>query len=207
MPLVQSLDILRRASPTRCSKSCSTTCTSGCERAARCRKRSRRTGHVPGRLHGVAARREKSGNLEQVLRRYVSVREGRLGGPRARRSRRSSIRRSCSCCRSSSSAMIVVKVVPEFGNFYDQFGKELPLSTRFIVGVSTFARTSSAAGARRHRRRRRVLGVAEAAGRSASGSIAVDARMPMLGGDRAEVLDVAGGADAGDAARRRHSRW
>jgi type IV pilus assembly protein PilC len=31
-----------------------------------------------------------------------------------------------------------VKVVPEFGNFYDQFGKELPLSTRFIVGLSTF---------------------------------------------------------------------
>jgi type IV pilus assembly protein PilC len=34
--------------------------------------------------------------------------------------------------------VIVVKVVPEFGNFYGQFGKELPLSTRFIVGLSAF---------------------------------------------------------------------
>src|SRR5437660_890978 len=34
--------------------------------------------------------------------------------------------------------IIVVKVVPEFGNFYNQFGKELPLSTRFIVGLSRF---------------------------------------------------------------------
>jgi type IV pilus assembly protein PilC len=37
--------------------------------------------------------------------------------------------------------IIVVKVVPEFGNFYNQFGKELPLSTRFIVGLSRFVTT------------------------------------------------------------------
>jgi type IV pilus assembly protein PilC len=37
--------------------------------------------------------------------------------------------------------VIVVKVVPEFGNFYNQFGKELPLSTRFIVGLSRFVTT------------------------------------------------------------------
>ena len=34
--------------------------------------------------------------------------------------------------------VIVVKVVPEFGNFYNQFGKELPLSTRMIVSLSGF---------------------------------------------------------------------
>jgi type IV pilus assembly protein PilC len=34
--------------------------------------------------------------------------------------------------------VIVVKVVPEFSSFYNQFGKELPLSTRFIVGLSAF---------------------------------------------------------------------
>jgi type IV pilus assembly protein PilC len=37
--------------------------------------------------------------------------------------------------------VIVVKVVPEFGTFYNQFGKELPLSTRFIVGLSEFVTT------------------------------------------------------------------
>jgi type IV pilus assembly protein PilC len=34
--------------------------------------------------------------------------------------------------------IIVVKVVPEFSAFYNQFGKELPLSTRIIVAVSAF---------------------------------------------------------------------
>jgi type IV pilus assembly protein PilC len=34
--------------------------------------------------------------------------------------------------------IIVVKVVPEFGSFYNQFGKELPWSTKAIVAVSAF---------------------------------------------------------------------
>jgi type IV pilus assembly protein PilC len=36
-------------------------------------------------------------------------------------------------------AIIVLRVVPEFGAFYAQFGRELPLSTRIIVSVSNFA--------------------------------------------------------------------
>jgi type IV pilus assembly protein PilC len=80
---------------------------------------------------------EKSGNLEQVLRRYVSY-----------------VKVISAVKRKTISALvypailvllsvivvtvIVVKVVPEFSNFYNQFGKELPLSTRFIVGVSAF---------------------------------------------------------------------
>ena len=80
---------------------------------------------------------EKSGNLEQVLRRYVSY-----------------VKVISAVKRKTISALvypailvalsiivvtvIVVKVVPEFSNFYNQFGKELPLSTRFIVGLSAF---------------------------------------------------------------------
>jgi len=83
---------------------------------------------------------EKSGNLEQVLRRYVSY-----------------VKVVSSVRRKTISALvypaillllsivvvtiIVVKVVPEFGAFYNQFGKELPLSTRFIVGLSDFVTT------------------------------------------------------------------
>jgi type II secretory pathway component PulF len=37
-------------------------------------------------------------------------------------------------------SIIVLKVVPEFNAFYEQFGQELPLSTRIIVGVSEFVR-------------------------------------------------------------------
>jgi type IV pilus assembly protein PilC len=80
---------------------------------------------------------EKSGNLEQVLRRYVTY-----------------VKVVSTVRRKTVSALvypailvllslvvvtvIVVKVVPEFGNFYNQFGKELPMSTRFIVGLSEF---------------------------------------------------------------------
>jgi type IV pilus assembly protein PilC len=38
-------------------------------------------------------------------------------------------------------SIIVLRVVPEFGSFYEQFGAELPLSTRIIVAVSNFAGT------------------------------------------------------------------
>jgi type IV pilus assembly protein PilC len=37
--------------------------------------------------------------------------------------------------------IIVVRVVPEFSDFYQQFGRELPLVTRVIVGVSNLVRT------------------------------------------------------------------
>ena len=206
MPLVQSLDILRRASPTRSSSRCWTTSTSGCGRAARCRRRSRRTATLfPGRLHGVAA-----GGREE--------RQPRAGHPPLRRLRQGGgdgeaeddlgaglSGDPAACCRSSSSSIIVLRVVPEFGAFYEQFGEELPLSTRIIVAVSEFARdVLLAADPRRSwRRRRGVLGLAEAARRSASGSTAGCCSCRARA-DRAEVLDVAGGADAGDAARRRH---
>jgi type IV pilus assembly protein PilC len=39
-------------------------------------------------------------------------------------------------------AIIVLKVVPEFGLFYKQFDRPLPLSTRIIVSISDFALTS-----------------------------------------------------------------
>jgi type IV pilus assembly protein PilC len=38
-------------------------------------------------------------------------------------------------------AIIVVRVVPEFGAFYESFDRELPLGTRAIVAVSDFVRT------------------------------------------------------------------
>jgi type IV pilus assembly protein PilC len=40
-------------------------------------------------------------------------------------------------------SIIVLRVVPEFGAFYEQFDEELPLSTQMIVAVSDFARSYS----------------------------------------------------------------
>jgi type IV pilus assembly protein PilC len=38
-------------------------------------------------------------------------------------------------------AILVLRVVPQFAGYYEQFGSELPLSTRFIVSVSNYATT------------------------------------------------------------------
>ena len=80
---------------------------------------------------------EKSGNLEQVLRRYVSYVKIVSG---VKRKTISALVYPVILVVLSMIVVtvIVVKVVPEFGNFYNQFGKELPLSTRFIVALSEF---------------------------------------------------------------------
>jgi type IV pilus assembly protein PilC len=36
-------------------------------------------------------------------------------------------------------AILVLRVVPQFGGYYEQFGQELPLSTRIIVAISSYA--------------------------------------------------------------------
>jgi hypothetical protein len=94
-------------------------------------------GLFPGVYTASLLAGEKSGNLEQVLRRYVSYVKVVSG---VRRKTVSALVYPAILVALSLVVVtvIVVKVVPEFGNFYNQFGKELPLSTRFIVGLSTF---------------------------------------------------------------------
>ena len=78
---------------------------------------------------------EKSGNLEQVLRRYVTY--VKVVSTVKRKTISALVYPAILVALSIIVvAIIVVKVVPEFGNFYNQFGKELPASTRFIVAVS-----------------------------------------------------------------------
>jgi type IV pilus assembly protein PilC len=138
MPLVQSLDILR----SRITNPTFKTVLDDVFERVRAGSALSEAFEVHGALFpGVYTASllagEKSGNLEQVLRRYVSY-----------------VKVVSSVRRKTVSALvypailvllsiivvtvIVVKVVPEFGNFYNQFGKELPMSTRFIVGLSEF---------------------------------------------------------------------
>jgi type IV pilus assembly protein PilC len=141
MPLVQSLDILRQRVTNPTFKpvldDVYQRVRSG---SALSESFEAHAGLFPGVYTASLLAGEKSGNLEQVLRRYVSY-----------------VKVVSSVRRKTVSALvypailvllsiivvtvIVVKVVPEFGNFYNQFGKELPLSTRFIVGLSTFVTT------------------------------------------------------------------
>jgi type IV pilus assembly protein PilC len=83
---------------------------------------------------------EKSGNLEQVIRRYVAyvkVVEG------VRRKVISALIYPAVLLALSVIVVgiLVLRVVPQFGGYYEQFGKELPLSTRVIVAISSYATT------------------------------------------------------------------
>lgn len=96
---------------------------------------------IPGIYTASLMAGEKSGNLENVLRRYVAY-----------------VKIVTAVKRKTLSALIypvvllglslavvtiiVLRVVPAFSDFYGQFGHELPLVTRAIVGVSEFARTN-----------------------------------------------------------------
>jgi type IV pilus assembly protein PilC len=141
MPLVQSLDILRQRVSNVVFKGVLDNVYERVRSGSALSEAFEAHGNLfPGVYTASLMAGEKSGNLEQVLRRYVSY-----------------VKIVSSVKRKTVSALvypailvalsvvvvtvIVVKVVPEFGNFYGQFGKELPLSTRFIVGLSAFVTT------------------------------------------------------------------
>jgi type IV pilus assembly protein PilC len=141
MPLVQSLDILRQRLTNPTFKVVLDDVYQRVRAGSALSEAfEAHAGLFPGVYTASLLAGEKSGNLEQVLRRYVSY-----------------VKVVSSVRRKTVSALvypailvalslvvvtvIVVKVVPEFGNFYNQFGKELPWSTRFIVGLSAFVTT------------------------------------------------------------------
>jgi type IV pilus assembly protein PilC len=96
-------------------------------------------GMFPGVYTASLLAGEKSGSIEQVIRRYVAY-----------------VKVVATVRRKTISALvypaillvlslvvvsiIVLRVVPQFTAFYEQFGEELPLSTRIIVAISEVAR-------------------------------------------------------------------
>ena len=78
---------------------------------------------------------EKSGNLEETLRRYVSY--AKVISDVRRRTLSALIYPAILLALSGMVvAIIVVRVVPEFTNFYESMGATLPLATRILTGVS-----------------------------------------------------------------------
>jgi type IV pilus assembly protein PilC len=139
MPLVQSLDILRRRVSNPLFKSVLDDVYERVRAGSSMSEAFEAHGTMfPGVYTASLLAGEKSGNLEQVIRRYVAY-----------------VKVIASVKRRTISALvypiilmalstvvvgiIVLRVVPAFGAFYEQFGKELPLSTRMIVAVSEFA--------------------------------------------------------------------
>jgi type IV pilus assembly protein PilC len=141
MPLVQSLDILRRRVTTPVFRSVLDDVHDRVRAGTSLSEAFESHGGLfPGVYTASLLAGEKSGNLEQVIRRYVAY-----------------VKVVDSVRKKTISALIypavllglslvvvsilVLWVVPQFGGYYEQFGKELPLSTRFIVSISTFATT------------------------------------------------------------------
>lgn len=139
LPLVQSLDILRRRVPNPALKAVLT------DVYERVRSGSALSdafeaqgGMFTGIYHASLMAGEKSGSLETVLRRYVA----HMKVIASVRSRMVSALIYPAVLLAVSAAvvgLIVFKVVPEFAAFYAGFSAsaELPASTRFIVAVSS----------------------------------------------------------------------
>jgi type IV pilus assembly protein PilC len=136
MPLVQSLDILRRRVGNPIFKGILDDVYERVRAGSALSEAFEAHGQLfPGVYTASLLAGEKSGNLEQVLRRYVSYVKIVSG---VRRKTVSALVYPAILLLLSLVVVtiIVVRVVPEFGAFYNQFGHELPWSTRMIVTVS-----------------------------------------------------------------------
>jgi len=80
---------------------------------------------------------ERAGNLDEVIRRYVSY-EKVVGAVRRRTISALIYPMILVTMMLVLVGIIVLRVVPAFSEFYNQFGRELPLSTRVIIAISNF---------------------------------------------------------------------
>ena len=144
MPLVQSLDILRQRVANQTFKSVLDDVHERVRGGAALSEAFESHGNLfPAVYTSSLLAGEKSGGLEQVLRRYVSY-----------------VKIVTTLKRKTVSALanpailvgisvvvvtiIVMRVVPAFADFYGTFGRELPLLTRVIIGFRIyFCRTGS----------------------------------------------------------------
>jgi type IV pilus assembly protein PilC len=141
MPLVQSLDILRRRVTNALFKSVLDDVQERVRAGSSLSEAFEAHGALfPGVYTASLLAGEKSGNLEQVIRRYVAY--VKVVTTVRRKTISALVYPAILLVLSLVVvAIIVLRVVPEFGAFYEQFNEELPLSTRMIVAVSEFARS------------------------------------------------------------------
>jgi type IV pilus assembly protein PilC len=141
MPLVQSLDILRQRVANPLLKSVLDDVYEKVRAGSSLSEAFESHGSLfPGVYTASLLAGEKSGSLEGVIRRYVAYVKVVSGVKKKTISALvyPAILLVLSCVVVS---IIVLKVVPEFGMFYKQFDRPLPLSTRIIVSISDFALT------------------------------------------------------------------
>lgn len=140
MPLVQSLDILRQRISNPVFKGVLDDVHERVRSGASLSEAFEAQGEMfPGVYTASLLAGEKSGGLEQVLRRYVSY--VKVVGAVKRRTVSALIYPAILLALSLAVVTIIVlRVVPAFAGFYETFGRELPLTTRVIIAVSEAAR-------------------------------------------------------------------
>jgi type IV pilus assembly protein PilC len=138
LPLVQSLDILRRRVPNPVFKAALDNIYDRVRSGTALSEAFEAQGMFSGVYTASLMAGEKSGSLEQVLRRYVAHIKVMLG---VKSQVVSALIYPAVLVVLSIGvvSMIVFKVVPQFAEFYQQYGEgaQLPASTRFVVAVST----------------------------------------------------------------------
>src|SRR6478672_8000438 len=141
MPLVQSLDILRRRVLNPVFKAVLDDVSERVRAGSALSDAFDAHGTMfPGVYTASILAGEKSGNLEQVIRRYVAY--VKVVASVRRRTISALVYPAILMALSLVVvSIIMLKVVPAFSGFYEQFGQELPLSTRVIVSISNFAGT------------------------------------------------------------------
>ena len=136
MPVVQSLDILRQRIENPVLKSVLDDVHDRIRSGAALSDAFEAHGDLfPGVYTASLLAGEKSGSLEEVLRRYVAY--SRVVGTVRSKTLSALIYPAILLALSLIVVgIIVLRVVPEFGDFYDGLGAELPLGTRVIVATS-----------------------------------------------------------------------
>jgi len=138
MPLVQSLDILRQriANPTF-----KAVLDGVYEKVKAGSALSDAFGEHPDLFPAVYSASlmagERAGNLDEVIRRYVAY-EKIIGAVKRRTISALIYPIILVTMMLILIGIIVLRVVPAFSEFYTQFGRQLPLSTRIIIAVSNF---------------------------------------------------------------------
>lgn len=136
LPLVQSLDILRRAVPNPTFKAVLDDVHERVRAGSSLSDAFETHGTMfPGVYTASLMAGEKSGNLDQVLRRFIAY--VKIIG-NVRRKTLSALMYPVILLLLSLVVvgLIVIKVVPAFADFYGDFGSELPAVTRFMIALS-----------------------------------------------------------------------
>ena len=138
LPLVQSLDILRKRVPNPTFKAALDDIYDKVRSGTSLSEAFEAQRLFPGVYTASLMAGEKSGSLEQVIRRYVQ----HIKVLSAVRSKVVSALIYPAVLVALSAVvvgLIVFQVVPQFADFYQQFGRgaELPMSTQIVVAIST----------------------------------------------------------------------